>query len=725
MLLLAAVVSCGPAEHESVPARVAEPFYRFVEDAVFADAWHETKVSLDAESRNVLHAPRVTPARLVVLPESGVAPLGDLVDCARISDSAGQMRIFAKVAPGTMDWQDGNEPGMVVVDLPQRRTPEKLAAIEVAVPLSKGPRRDYLIRAEELVPVTREYVSGPVHIPPAARLDFAIGMKEYEGNPSRITVRFTVKLDTGRWRPTTVFDEVCMRYPDDLLRKWLDRSVDLSAFDGATARFIFKTELVSDPEVEEPPIFAALWGSPILLAQGAARPAASPPNLILISLDTLRADRLGCHGYPKDTSPFLDRLVEETLFFETAVAPSTWTTPSHASLFTGLHPSVHEAGMWSTRDPSRPRLHLRPEWVSLAELAREAGYLTAAYTEGGAVSSWLGFGQGFEQYWDGHRTQNDSTGYILQTFNRARQWIDLHRQFPFFLFIHTYECHEPYWPPPEFVERLAPDVKDTGVLWPRFAETDDDKQWIAANYDGEVAFTDETLGNFIAWLREEGILDNTALVIFSDHGEELWDHGCYGHTTQIYDEVLRVPLIIRLPGAQPAARRIPELVSLTDVFATALELMEIEHEPPPDCISLLNLIKGRPYARRSVTSDLCQPAWFEDTHTVSEWLMRAHRVEGEKYIVSNKDWVLATSRDGSEAPPSAYTEELYDLRADPGERHDIAADSAPGLEFHRSDLDAYLKAVVVERPATALEDDAPEPLNEEQMDQLRNMGYFH
>jgi arylsulfatase A-like enzyme len=356
---------------------------------------------------------------------------------------------------------------------------------------------------------------------------------------------------------------------------------------------------------------------------------------------------------------------------------------------------------------------------TLAELAREHGYLTAAYTEGVYVRAALGFAQGFELYSDGlcsdetHVLRALVLSAVEKTFHDSLEWVERYNEFPFFLFVHTYQIHNPYRPPGRFATMFDPGyVGPVGkdVFSPEKTSSDADRIHLEALYDGEIAYTDEVVGNFLDQLREMRLLDNTVVIIFSDHGEEFWEHGDVQHGDTLYDEQLRVPLIIRLPGDSHPAIRVTRQIALMDLYATVVEMLGIDHRVPTDSMNLAPLMGvsrwRRGYDRQSVTSELRVGRKSGPRKAVSCW-MRSVRTDDGKYIISEK----------------SETEELYDLRSDPGERNNIAAEDEARLKQYRELLEAFLKATAGRTASLPTDVEIPR-FTEEDKRRLKALGYM-
>jgi arylsulfatase A-like enzyme len=371
-----------------------------------------------------------------------------------------------------------------------------------------------------------------------------------------------------------------------------------------------------------------------------------------------------------------------------------------------LHPSVHGAVVFLPA--CRP---IRQEETTLAELTRQHGYLTAAYTEGVLVGGSLGFSQGFELYSDGEATLN---GAAEETFGKALQWVQAHAGLPFFLFVHTYQTHNPYTPPGRFATlfdtgytgRVGKDIFD-----PRMDFSDEDKVHLEALYDGEIAYTDAVVGTFLSNVRKLRLLKNTIVVIFSDHGEEFWEHGGVQHGVTLYDEQLRVPLIIRLAGNEPPTGRESRQVSLTDLYATIAELLGIDYDSLPDCMSLTPLLgvskPGVRYERTIVVSETCHRDNVLQLIT-DRWRRYSVRTDAEKYMNTEK----------------YETEELYDLRADPRETNSIAQDNQASLEHYRAVKGSFLESVRTRRAPPPPTELRTVPFSQEDRRRLRALGYL-
>ncbi|MCP4038986.1 MAG: sulfatase [bacterium] len=359
----------------------------------------------------------------------------------------------------------------------------------------------------------------------------------------------------------------------------------------------------------------SLWGRPIAHCPVAAGER-EPTNVILVSLDTLRADRLGAYGNAAGLTPNLDRIAQQGSLFQSAYAPYPNTLSSHATLFTGLHPSQHGVIAGRLR-------HIPDHAKTLARAFAEAGHYAVGFTENGYVSSNFGFANGFDRYHNGADLvrRGQFPGNAKDTFDRAFSWLDKRTDVPFFMFLHTYEVHIPYDPDLDLITRLrrTRNIRTKGRFESRFGSlfalsvnrgqldlSPSEWKMVETLYDAEVIGLDAQVGRLEEKLEALGLVDRTLLVLVSDHGDEFDEHGFIGHGETIHRQVLHVPMIFRQPGNVPAGRRLEAPVGLLDVGPTIAAFAGIA-APFPDAPaqSLEPQIRGTaPGAPRPVFSEL-------------------------------------------------------------------------------------------------------------------------
>ncbi|MDD5557020.1 MAG: sulfatase [bacterium] len=456
-----------------------------------------------------------------------------------------------------------------------------------------------------------------------------------------------------------------------------------------------------------------------VLARGGRR-----PNIILVSVDTLRADRVGAGA-----APFLDALAADGVRFETAIAQATWTIPSHASMLTSLHPGVHQA----RRETDR----LGDRILTMAEILKANGYETAAFTDGGWMSPAFGFHQGFDLFDD--ETRGDEKD------RRALRWMRGRRR-PFFLFYHTYDVHFPYTHHPsprdfsgepaleeiaarimsgrfdlsdeefekavlawcttrEFYRlfppgKIAPLKKEMDRFfrerWPKMPSCAESIRYLVEAYDAGVRRFDRRFRGFWERARAAGLDADTILIVTSDHGEGFLEHGTIGHPEALYDEIIRVPLIVAFPGLPRAGKAVAAQAMLIDILPTALEMAGIAPPPHLQGESLVPLIRG-------VGKGATRPA-FAGTGTIE--------------AVRTPDWKLIRAAAEGGPPP-----ELYHLARDPGERENLAGAEPARLEALAGELDRRRAADEALRERLGLGRETARP-DEETLRQLRALGYL-
>lgn len=341
------------------------------------------------------------------------------------------------------------------------------------------------------------------------------------------------------------------------------------------------------------------------------------PNVILISIDSLRPDHLGCYGYKRATSPEIDRFAKEGLVFETHISSAPWTLPAHAALFTSVPDSVH-----GLVDPVE--LRLSEDWETLAESFQKGGYRTAGFFAGPYLHPAFGLGQGFDSYEDCVSVVSDAeldedgrwsmaarnmrashqgvTNELV--YERWRAMLDDAapvgggKNKRLFAFVHLWDVHFDFTPPPPYDTMFDPgyDGPITGrdFFWDPSINAmlpDEDKRHIVALYDGEIRWTDEIIGRMRRDLEERGLAENTVVVITADHGTELFDHGGKGHRTTLYDEQIHIPLIVWWPDRIEEGRH-QSVTRMIDIGPTLRELCELPAVPTTMGHSLAPLARG-------------------------------------------------------------------------------------------------------------------------------------
>jgi len=443
---------------------------------------------------------------------------------------------------------------------------------------------------------------------------------------------------------------------------------------------------------------------------------AKPPHgIILISLDTLRADHLSCYGYHRITSPFIDGFAKEAIVFEQAVVQSQWTLPSHMSIMTSLYPTSH--GVTQTKD------RLADAQVTLAELLRKGGFKTAAFVDGGFMNSSFGFNHGFEIYdedqWGSSKgiitkVKGSGRGGIKRILPKVKRWLNTNKTAPFFLFIHCYDMHAPYDPPSPY-DSMFHDFTYTGNLfptretmsaiqWKGLKVSDEDLRHFIALYDGCIRYTDDKIGEFLSYLHESGLYDQSLIIITSDHGEEFKEHGQFLHQQLYYRPNLHVPLIVRIPNYLKKGIRITELVQSIDLLPTILEIAELPAHPDAQGRSLLPLIKrNKNFFNRS--------AWkiFHPFHNDSHSSF-AMELREDFYSIITDDYQLLHNL-------TSDSTKLFDLESDPLAKNNIAKDHDALVKRLLSELETFYSVMPLHKASTI-------SLDEQTREQLEALGYI-
>jgi len=433
----------------------------------------------------------------------------------------------------------------------------------------------------------------------------------------------------------------------------------------------------------------------------------TPPNVVLLSIDTLRADRLGCYGGSVAT-PNIDRLASEGALFENAACPMPMTRPSLATIHTSLYPREHGV-------ESNART-LSPDAVTLAEVLQAAGYETAAFTPARLLSPSSGLAQGFATYSapQAHHVDARSAATLALDWLATRDPAK-----PFFLWLHLFDPHLPYAPPPEYVAGTS----DREISWQSLIATAREHGGDVPSsvleralelYAGEVAYVDHWVGAVRAKLEELGALENTVVVFTADHGE-CFDHGIFfEHADCLYDGAVRVPLLVRYPPLIRARSRVASQVENLDVAPTILALAGLPPAPTFHGRSLLEapassqdrfaLIEHPVYEAQSAQERARKQSRVRSVAGIATRPILSDR---PSYAVRSSTWKLVT--DGAST-------ELYDLRSDPAETIAVATAQAATA----ADLQRRLRTMLAERPAQLRSGDDPDPRLHET---LKALGY--
>lgn len=424
------------------------------------------------------------------------------------------------------------------------------------------------------------------------------------------------------------------------------------------------------------------------------------PTIVLITLDTTRADHLSCYGCARPTSPCIDRFAAQALIYENAVSPATWTLPAHASLFTGKFVSSH--GVALSRDgfldlviPSPepgPPAHWRARPLAenettLAALLTQAGYSTSAVVACPWMKSVFGMSRGFEQY-DDDNIMTVNGRRAEEVTDRALEIMAAPSDRPKFLFLNYYDAHQPYEAPLEFQRQI--DAYDERLEPPRTAHEAAIRR-LVLQYDAEILYMDSHVGRLFEGLRQLGQFEDALIIVTADHGDLLGEHGCFGHPGLVYQEAIQVPLIVRAPGWRRSTGRVADWVQLHDVFPLILQSAGIEvpqgiqADVPPDIRHPI-LVEGR------------TPLEFNA------------EVGGDWFAIIADGWKYAWSTGGEH--------QLFNLTKDPRELQNLFARYPKRARKMADMLHEYLAELPQPGPQP------PVPVGKEMQARLRSLGYL-
>lgn len=628
--------------------------------------------------------------------------------CSRTNDDAGVFRIIDMIGAKNVVASPFRTPDMKnpsVAEIAGKFPLQELGTREnpfgIKMKLRLGPSD---VNALAAAPPTT--VAFGLKVPPGARFEFNYGIRSdeeiFHASEGSRTAGFAVIASEGG--PEEILFRKKVRLEPGRVLAFSSAAIDLSRFAGRNVSFRLETE--GDARAQ------AFWFSPVIRV-----PRRDARYVILISLDTLRSDHLGCYGYDRDTSPNMDLLARDGVRFAEVRAPSPWTLPSHLSMITALDTINH--GVFT------PEFRLDPSTPTLAEILKAKGFYNAAFTGGGYVSGFYGFSKGFDTFRVvGEVTERAAASKLADT---AVRWVEENADRSFFLFLHTYQIHNPYnaeapWNRRYLREGAGPAVLDMGPLGfnaeQRFKPVSEEmRRNIIGLYDGEIRYTDDKLiGPLIAKLKALGIYDRTMIVLTSDHGEEFFEHGAWLHTHSVYDETIRVPLIVKFFGSRNAGRTVGAPAFVVDVVPTITEELGVKPSSGVlDGKSLLRLADGGDGAGRGTSrtgiSDLASRAMGKHIPRKIAFFRSPYKlVLNEPYSVEDLAYFLSP-------PPPLAEVEIFDIASDPGETRNMSAE--------RPDLVRELRTLIRERYKPRIPSGATKvEMGDDLLKQLKSLGYL-
>ncbi len=573
------------------------------------------------------------------------------------------------------------------------------------------------IYRETLVARAPETLRFPVVVPPAAKLELALGMIEDDA------LRFRISARAGE--SETLLAERTLTQP----LRWEPLRIDLTGYAGQSIELALTLESERAGAI-------GFWGAP---AVRSTVPRAGVQNVIVILADTLRRDHLDAYGHTRETAPALARMAREGTLFRDAISQASWTKVSVPSLMLSLYPSSHGVRNFADRLPD--------EASTLAEAFRDAGFSSLALSSNFFVGKLTHLEQGFEELHEAASLESsvsndaESSKTAREQVDRLLPWLDAHRDAPFFAYLHVTDPHSPYRPLRPYDTRfasaedgarherehaelrkhiahplmrafgmpLASELAAAGIDAGAYLETDRD--W----YDASIRAMDAELARVFERLRELGLAENTLVVFTSDHGEEFLEHGASFHGRSVYGEVTRIPLLLWGAGV-PAGRVVEQTVQSIDVMPTLLELASVTTTAPMQGQSLVPLLAESAAPAEGAPSWAPRPAISEHRLDLGglPWADR------EGTAINDGAWKLI---ENSSPNPSAAVAavELYDARRDPLDQHDLAAEHPEEVTRLRAALAAWRAEAEKVRLKTSA---TSEPtLSAEEIERLKSLGY--
>lgn len=504
---------------------------------------------------------------------------------------------------------------------------------------------------------------------------------------------------------------------------WEDAEIDLSKYSSTNQKLTLQTQSEARDAV-------GLWANPLIVS----RAPKSRPNVLVYVVCTLRPDHMSLYGYSRDTTPFLKKLGASAIVFDAAQSQAPWTKPSVASLMTSLHAAAH--GLVNDTDT------IPKGATTLAEQLRSAGYVTASIVANPFAGRTSGLDRGFDYMMEypvvqRNRTDAVDRGTDSAAINRSiLPWIERHRDEPFFLYVQSTDPHAPYRPPAAEETRFAnpaetaafntdygklrdvraygggatvsrAEMRSKGVDFDSYVKRAKDR------YDAEVAHNDKSIEELIGKLKEVGALENTLVIIASDHGEEFWEHGFGAHGHSLYNELIHVALLVWNPRLIPVPRRISEPVQLIDVMPTILEFANVK---PPAGIqgeSLVRLIKGQPFARKTpiMATKLALPRAKEGGGVPENLTDTFARIDA--------DWKFVYRAQADRAHLKQV--ELYNRRTDPDDKNDLASQQKNLADKFTSQTTGWVEAQKQIRKQ--LGPGGTSQMDSQTLERLRTLGY--
>lgn len=501
---------------------------------------------------------------------------------------------------------------------------------------------------------------------------------------------------------------------------WVDAAVDLSEYAGQTLRLVLKTTGAEGA--------VGLWANPLLTSTAPKR----RPNVLVYMIDTLRADRTSLYGYARDTTPFLKKLGAQGVVFDDCHVQASWTKPSVASMMTSLYSVTH--GIFRETDT------IPAGATTLAAHLRGAGYVTASIVANPFAGRTTGLDRGFDYMSEfpavqRHGSEDQRATDSTAVNALALPWLEQHHDEPFFLYAHSTDPHAPYRPPAAFEATFAKPAetpefdRDYHTMWgirrlggAVFSREESVKRGVEPDryirrafdrYDAEIAHNDKNIELLVQKLEQLGVLKNTLVFVVSDHGEEFMDHGWTGHGYSLYQEQTHGVFLMWNPELFPTPRRVAEPVQLIDLMPTILDLARVPVQGVIQGQSLVPLAIGQPFERKGPVMTSRIPQVATSPVPIPENLTRT-------FALLDPQWKLIYRDEAKRAGLNQI--ELYDRKADPGDRNNVAAKQPQVVERLMPEIHQWIDGQ--QQVSKLLGPGGESTLDAQTIERLRSLGYI-
>jgi arylsulfatase A-like enzyme len=571
---------------------------------------------------------------------------------------------------------------------------------------------------ETLVTRSPERVRFAVRLPSRPVLDLSLGTPEAQ------PVTFTVRVRRADEETTVMTSTVTTPL------RWERRVVDLAAFAGQPVELSLQAEAAKGGTL-------AFWGAPAVRPRQPRTGGGPPQVVLLVQMDTLRADHLDVYGYGRPTAPALHRLADEGALFRNAISQTSWTKAETPSIMTSLYPTTHGVHKIPDRLPASA--------ITIAEAFREAGYATLSFSSASFTGQFTNLHQGFEELHESESTAGRAgpggTKTAREFVDRFVDWLDAHPDTPVFAYLHFFDPHAPYEPNPPFDTMWADPkgrdeylreletikkVVDDPLLAQRGMATREElaragideaafMRYSVDWYDGSIRGMDTEIGRLVERLRGLGLERRSLVAFYADHGEEFHDHGRMWHGQSVYGEMIRVPLVLWAPGRIASGLQVKEPVGLIDVMPT---LLEMSRARVPDAAQGQSM---GPLLRRPGEGDVVEAAtaWKRRPIIAEKQPMGTPDFPnaGESYAIIEGRWKLVRNVSRPEGKPEF---ELFDFYADALDRRDVARENPQVVERLAKELESWKKEA---RAARLQPDGDTANLSAAELERLRSLGY--